>query len=186
MEKAIGIIETISIAGGIKAADAMVKMAPVKLFLARSICPGKFLVLIGGDVAAVKGSLDAGKSTVEHYLADAILISSVHDDVFPALEAAVAIEESDESLRALGVIETFSVASCVIAADAAAKSGGVKLIEIRPAMALGGKAFVTMIGDVSAVDSAVNAGRQQVEPEGMLVNSIIIPSVAKDVLKALL
>ena len=54
MERAIGLIETISIAGGIEAADAMVKKASVKLFLARPICPGKFIVLIGGDVEAVK------------------------------------------------------------------------------------------------------------------------------------
>ena len=45
MERAIGLIETISIAGGIEAADAMVKKASVKLFLARPICR-KFIVLL--------------------------------------------------------------------------------------------------------------------------------------------
>lgn len=186
MENAIGIIESISIAGGIEAADAMVKMAAVKLFLARPICPGKFIVLIGGDVAAVKSSLKAGRDVIGHYLADSILISNVHEDVFPALEAAVIIDDAVGMLRALGVIETFSVASCILAADAAVKSGGVKLVEIRPAMGLGGKSYVTMLGDVSTVESAVDAGRQKAEPEGMLVKSVVIPSIAKDVLKALL
>lgn len=185
MEKAIGLVETISIAGGIEAADAMVKKAPVRLFLARPICPGKFIVLVGGDVEAVKSSLKVGRETAGHYLADSILISRVHGDVFSALEAAVVIDDIG-ALRALGVIETFSVASCILAADAAVKAGGVKLVEIRPAMGLGGKSYVTMLGDVSAVESAVDAGRQKTEPEGMLVKSVVIPSAANEVLKALL
>lgn len=185
MEKAIGLVETISIAAGIEIADAMVKKAAVKLFLARPICPGKFIILVGGDVGAVKSSLNEGRQKARHYLADSILISRVHQDVFPALEASAVIENI-ETLRALGVIETFSVASCILAADVAAKAGGVKLLEIRPAIGLGGKSYVSMLGDVSAVESAVEAGRQQIQPEGMLVKSTVIPSVAKDVLKALI
>ncbi|MDD4569094.1 MAG: BMC domain-containing protein [Tepidanaerobacteraceae bacterium] len=185
MERAIGLVETISIAAGIEAADAMVKIAQVRLFLARSICPGKFIVLVGGDVEAVKSSLNVGREIADHYLADSLLISHVHVDVFSAIEAAVVIDDIG-ALRALGVIETFSVASCILAADAAVKAGGVKLVEIRPAMGLGGKSYVTMLGDVSTVEAAVEAGRQKAEPEGMLVKSVVIPSISKDVLKALL
>lgn len=185
MNNAIGLIETISIAAGIEAADAMVKIAPVKLYIARPICPGKFMILIGGDVAAVKSSLEKGRETVKHYLADSIIITNVHNDLFPAIEATVQIDNI-ENLKALGVIETFTVAACVIAADAAAKAGGVKLVELRPAMGLGGKAYVTMIGDVSSVESAVNAGMQKAEQEGLLVNSVVIPTASKDVLRALL
>jgi len=185
MSKAIGIVETTSIAGGIEAADAMVKIAPVKLFLARPICPGKFLILIGGEVEAIKSSVKEGKGLAQHYLADSIIISHVHEDVFSAIEATVDISELD-SLKSLGVIETFTVASCVIAADAAAKAGGVKLVELRPAMGLGGKSYVTMLGDVSAVESGINAGREKALEEGLLVNSVVIPTIADDVLKALL
>lgn len=185
MSRAIGIIETTSIAGGIEAADAMVKIAPVRLFLARPICPGKFLILIGGDVEAVKSSIKKGKELAGHYLADSIIISNVHEDLFYAIEATVDITELD-SLKALGVIETFTVASCVIAADAAAKAGGVKLVELRPAMGLGGKSYVTMLGDVSAVESGVSAGREEALKEGLLVKSVVIPTIANDVLKALL
>lgn len=185
MNNAIGLIETISIAAGIEAADAMVKIAPVKLYIARPICPGKFMILIGGDVAAVKSSLKKGRETVKHYLADSIIITNVHSDLFPAIEATVQIDNI-ENLKALGVIETFTVAACVIAADAAAKAGGVKLVELRPAMGLGGKAYVIMLGDVSSVESAVNAGMQKAEQEGLLVNSVVIPTASKDVLRALL
>lgn len=185
MEKAIALVETISIAAGIAAADAMVKISQVSLFLARPICPGKFLVLVGGDVEATKQALQKGQEVAQSYLADSILISHIHRDVLLAMEASVVIEDLS-SLKALGVIETFSVASCILAADAAVKAGGVKLVEIRPAMGLGGKSYVTMLGDVSAVEAAVEAGNRKAEPEGMLVKSVVIPSIAKDVIHVLL
>ena len=47
-----------------------------------------------------------------------------------------------------------------MAADAAVKTGGVKLVEIRPAIGLGGKSYATMLGNVSAVESAIKAGRK--------------------------
>ena len=47
---AIGLIEYSSIAKGIGSADAMVKAAEVELVLSRTICSGKFMNLIAGDV----------------------------------------------------------------------------------------------------------------------------------------
>ena len=57
---AIGLIELTSIAAGFNTADAMLKASAVALLLSRSICSGKYIVLIGGDVAAVRASVDAG------------------------------------------------------------------------------------------------------------------------------
>jgi microcompartment protein CcmL/EutN len=51
----------------------------------------------------------------------------------------------------------------------------VQLLEVRLAMALGGKAFCTMTGDVAAVQAAVEAGRQVIAESGMLVNAVVIP-----------
>ena len=81
-----------------------------------------------------------------------------------------------DGLDALGVLESFSVAALIEGADAAVKSAYVQLIEMRLAMALGGKAFVTMTGSVAAVRSAVDAGAQVVGQKGMLVNKAVIPS----------
>jgi len=185
MERAIGLIETISIAAGIESADAMIKTAPVKLFLARPICPGKFLILVGGEVGAVKNSLKEGCRKAEEYLADSVLIPRVHDDIFPALEGAVSLDDLD-SRNALGVIETFSVTACIFAADAAVKAAHVKLLEIRPAIGLGGKSYVTMLGNVSSIKTAVKAGCQTTENVGTLVKSTVIPNVAQDLLRTIL
>ena len=50
---AIGIVETSSIAKGFEIADSVLKAANVSLVVNRTICPGKYMVLIGGDVDAV-------------------------------------------------------------------------------------------------------------------------------------
>ena len=60
MEKSIGLIELSSVASGFEVADTMLKAGNVRLLLSRSICSGKYMVLIGGDTAAVEAAVTAG------------------------------------------------------------------------------------------------------------------------------
>ena len=83
-------------------------------------------------------------------------------------------------------MESFSVASLIEGADAAVKAANVQLIEIRLAMALGGKAFVTLTGNVAAVESAVAAAAQIVGSKGMLVNKVVIPSPRPELLNEMI
>jgi microcompartment protein CcmL/EutN len=80
-----------------------------------------------------------------------------------------------KAVRSLGVIETFSVASAIIAGDGAAKAAKVDLIELRLAQGLAGKSFVTMTGDVSDVTAGVRAGVALIKDGGMLVKDVVIP-----------
>jgi len=174
----IGLIELTSIASGFQVADAMLKAADVELVLSRSICSGKYMVLIAGDVAGVDAAVGAGSRAGGGTVIDSFVIPNVHQSLFPALSGAVTLEK----LEALGIIESFSVAALLEAADAAAKAANVRLLEIRLAMALGGKAFVTLTGDVAAVQAAVDAGAAVVAAKGLLVNRVVIPSPRKELL----
>ena len=177
-KNSIGLIELGSIAAGFEVADAMLKAADVEILLARSICSGKYMVLIGGDVAAVKASVEAGTTIGRGSIIDTFVIPNVHDSVFPAISGGTKVE----TFNALGIIESFSVTSLIEAADAAVKAAAVELIEIRLAMALGGKAFCTMTGDVAAVKAAVDAGGAVVAAKGLLVNKVVIPSPRRELL----
>ena len=179
---AIGLIEFSSIARGIGSADAMIKAAAVELVLSRTICSGKFINLVAGDVQAVKASVDAGELHGQETVINTFIIPNVHPDVFKAMSSSTDVGKLD----ALGIIESFSVASLIEGADAAAKAAEVKLIEIRLAMALGGKAFVTLTGPVGAVRAAVDAGREVISRSGMLVNIEVIPSPREELLKDIL
>ena len=56
----IGLIELSSIAAGFQASDAMLKAAAVEMVLARSICSGKYMVMVRGEVGAVQAAVSAG------------------------------------------------------------------------------------------------------------------------------
>ncbi len=170
-KNSIGLIELTSIAAGFHACDAMLKAADVEVILSRSICSGKYMVMVRGDVADVEASVSAGISLGNFSIIDSFVIPNLHEAVFPAIAGANKIE----ALEALGIVESFSVASLIEGADAAVKAASVELIEIRLAMALGGKAFVTLTGDVAAVQAAVDAAAQVVGQKGMLVNKVVIP-----------
>jgi len=171
----LGLIELNSIAAGMAISDTMLKTADVELVLARTICSGKYMVIVSGSVAAVQSSVDAGRQDWPEAVVDDMVIPNVHPSVLPALVGSATIEQ----VGSLGVIESFSVASLLEAADAAAKAAQVELMEIRLAMALGGKAFVTMTGQVSAVAAAVDAGAALVAEKGLLVNKVVIPAPSK-------
>lgn len=173
--KAIGLVEFVSIAKGIEAADAMLKASRVELLDARPICPGKYIVLIFGEVSAVYNSVQAGNTIGGSAVVDDFVIPNVHSSVIKAVSCASDVKD----LRALGVIESFSIAALIVAADSAVKAGQVDLIEIRLGTGIGGKSFVTLTGDVGDVTASVNVGKETCGEKGMLVESVIIPSPHK-------
>jgi microcompartment protein CcmL/EutN len=173
----LGLIELNSIAAGIAISDTLLKTADVNLVVARTICSGKYMVIIDGSVSAVQSSIQAGRQEWPEAVIDSMVIANIHPAVLPALAGANVVVNPTASL---GVIESFSVASLLEAADAAAKAANVELLEIRLAMALGGKAFVTLTGQVSAVRAAVEAGAALVAEKGLLVNKVVIPAPSKE------
>ena len=176
-EKSIGLIELSSIAAGFEVADTMLKAGNVRLLLSRSICSGKYMVLIGGETAGVEAAVAAGCDAAGGFLIDSFVAPNVHPDVFVALGRT----QTPEPNGALGILESFNVATLIVGADAAAKAAAVQLLEIRLAMALGGKAFCTMTGDVGSVQAAVAAGRAVIAEAGVLVNAVVISRPHPDV-----
>jgi microcompartment protein CcmL/EutN len=176
MEPAIGLVETNSIAIGIRVGDAMVKRAPVSLLEARTVCPGKYIVLVSGSTGPVGEAMQAGLEAGADAIVDKLFLPNVHLSLFPAIAGAVEMDY----VEALGIIETISVASTIVAADAAAKAAAVTLTEIRLANGLGGKSFVLMVGDVPNVQAAVEAGVNVIKDEGLLIRHVVIPQLHED------
>ncbi len=172
-KEAVGLIEMNSIASGILVTDVVLDTAEVEIVLSRTICSGKYLVVFSGSVAAVQSAVDAGREAAEGGVIDFMVIANVHPAVFPAIAGA---NTQVVDLDALGVVESFSVGSLIEAADAIAKAAAVDLLEIRLAMALGGKAFVTFTGDVSSVTEAAEVGASVIAAIGFLVNKVVIPA----------
>jgi microcompartment protein CcmL/EutN len=182
MKNAIGLIELSSIAAGFLVTDTMLKAGDVQLLLSRSICSGKYMVLVGGDAAAVEAAVQAGVAAADGSLIDQFVAPSVHPDVFAALGRS----QTAQANGALGVLESFNIATLILGADAAAKAAPITLLELRLAMALGGKAFCTLTGDVAAVQAAVAAGRKVISDAGVLVNAVVISRPHPDACRELI
>ena len=177
---AIGILELSSIAIGYRAQDAMLKAARVELLLARTICSGKYLIAVCGDVASVTAAVENGAQEADGFVIEKRVISRVHPSVFPAIGGSV---EAPGTTGALGVIETFSASSIIDAADAAAKAANVLLLRIHLAMAIGGKGFMLLTGDVANVRAAVETGSAAAAAEGILVGSSVISAPSAELFR---
>jgi len=156
MLESIGILEVSSVALGYRAQDAMLKAADVRLLLARTICSGKYLVVVTGSVDPVTAAVDAGVAALRDGLIDHAVIPRVHGDVWKALGQCVELQvkpaaERGQAVKALGLVETFSGTSILEAADAAAKAAAVTLLRIHLAMALGGKGFLLPLSQCKGI-----------------------------------
>ena len=81
----LGVLEYSSIAMGIKALDEMVKVAPIKIIEARTMCPGKYLIVFSGDVASVEYSYKKGYEIGKEYIVDNLFLPMAHQDIIPAI-----------------------------------------------------------------------------------------------------
>ena len=178
----IGLLELKSIPIGIQTADEMIKAADVKLLTASPTCPGKYIVIISGQVGAVKSAMAVGQKLAGSYLVGHHIINNVHE----SLPAAILGVTEVEKISSIGVIETISALAAVNAADIAAKAAKVDMIEIRIARGLGGKGFLVFTGEVSSVRSAVKACATIMGETGDITSHCVIPAPHKDLVKQLL
>lgn len=169
----IGLLESNSIAVGYEIQDAMLKAGAVELIISRTICPGKYLIIVSGNVDAVEASIDAGKNAGEGFIVDELILPYVHASIFPALAASVELSPGDRD--ALGVIETFSAISAIKCADAACKAAEIILFSLHLSMAVGGKGYFCFTGDVASVHAAANAAADLAKEDGLLAGKVIIP-----------
>jgi len=182
MIHAIGLVELTSIAKGIETADSMAKTANVTILVAKAICPGKYIVLISGDVSAVEQSVQAGAELGAEMVVDQFIIPNVHPSILPAIGGGNEVT----AVKAIGIIETYSVASSIEAADAAVKAGEVEPIRLHIAFGIGGKSYSVVTGEVAAVKAAVAAGSEVAAERGLLVQTVVIPRPHKQVIDSLL
>ena len=174
----VGAIEFSSIGVGFQAEDALLKAATVELMIARTICSGKYLIVFSGLVSDVQPAMETARLVGGDSVIDDLVVPSVHPTVFPALSQSVVL--APEDIGALGIIETFSAVSALIAADAAGKAANVTLFRLNLAMAMGGKGLLMMTGSVANVEAAVSAAVDAVKDHGLLASQTIIPRPQKE------
>ena len=176
MSRAIGMIEFKTTPAGITAADAMVKTSEVEIVEAQTVCPGKYIAIITGDLSAVKAAVDTAVTTYEDKCIDSFVLGNPHESIFPAIYGTTQVEE----ISALGILETYDAASIIEAADQAAKTAIVDLIELRIAKGMCGT------GEVSAVEASIERAKELVAEKGMYMDSSVIAHPDKRMIDTIL
>jgi microcompartment protein CcmL/EutN len=171
---ALALLEFNSIAVGIEAGDAMVKRAPIDRIQSGTVQPGHYLVMVVGEVAPVEEAVDAGQEVGRTALRDTLFLPNVH----PGVVTALAGERNPILGDALGVVETHTVASAILAADGGLKGAEVTLLQLRLADGLGGKGLALFTGLVADVEAAVTIGSDLAQKQ--LFRQVIISQVHEE------
>ncbi|MGO5051710.1 BMC domain-containing protein [Lachnospiraceae bacterium LCP25S3_G4] len=182
MSKAIGMIEFKTVASGITAADAMIKTAQVDIVEAQTVCPGKYIAIVTGDLSAISAAVEVAKVQYPEQLIDSFVLGNPHEDIFPAIYGTTNVE----TVSALGILETYDAASIIVAADVAAKTAIVSLIELRIAKGMCGKSYMLLTGEVSAVTAAIDKAKALVGENGMMLDSSVIAHPDKQIIESIL
>ncbi len=172
MYQAIGVIELKSIAKGIEATDAALKSAGISLISAHPACPGKFEIILTGTISNVTSSVEHVKERFGDKLVDTSIIGRIDPQVITSLFGT----HTAEKKGSLGIIETYSAASAIKAADIAVKTSKVAIYELRISRGMGGKGIILVTGDVGDVTAAVEAGADYAKNQGLYNNCAVIPA----------
>ncbi len=183
MSRALGMIEFKTVSSGITAADRMVKTAHVQMIQGEAVCPGKYIALFKGDLSAVQAAVEVAEhGTTAENLISTFVLGNPHEDIFPAIHGTTKVE----NVQALGILETYDAASVIVAADLAAKTALVHLIELRIAKGMCGKSYMLLTGEIAAVQAAIDRAKQSVGEKGMYLDSSVIAQPDMQICKSIL
>lgn len=178
----IGFLELNSIAKGIETVDYMLKAADTNLLMAKASCPGKYYIMLSGNVDSVERSIKVGSDLGGRYVVGELVIPRVN----PSVIRAVNMSDIPERVGAVGVLEYYSAVGSILAADYAVKAADVQLISIQLGTGIAGKSFVVLTGDVGAVNAAVEAGAEGAKGEALMINKIVLPNPRKELVNSLI
>ena len=108
-----------------------------------------------------------------------LVLANIHPSVLPAISGLNIVDKR----QAVGIVETWSVAACISAADRAVKAANVTLIGSEKIGS--GLVSIMVRGDVGAVKAAVEAGGAAASRLGEVIATHVIPRPHGDVEKLL-
>lgn len=171
MNQALAMMELKSIARGLEVADTILKGYPLELLSLKIVCPGKLLLVVTGEVGAIREAIPTARQRGHIHYIDDFFLGNPHPQLIAAMRGATPVD----SLGALGIIETFTATAAVLAADVAAKAALVQLINVRLARGLAGRGYVSITGSVGAVRTALEQCEQRLE-RGIIAHQAVIPA----------
>lgn len=182
MNKSIGAIEFKSIAKGIEVSNEMVKKSFVEILYLKSICPGKFLIIICGETSYVNECINYGTELGEEYIIDSFLINSISREIINGFKNKY---EKLDTINSIGVVETSKVCAGIKMLDKTLKSSDVALVKLQLSFAIGGKLVYIVAGNLSSIEHSLEESKKVVK-EKEIIYTTTIPSVDEEIIKSLI
>ena len=170
MFNAVGVIELKNVPKGVEATDAALKSAGVKVVAAHPSCPGKYEIILTGSISNVTASVSHVLSKFDGYVIDSSVMGRIDEQVIKALFGT----QSGERKGSLGLVETYSAATTIKAADIAVKTARVEIFDLRVSRGMGGKGVIMLTGEVGDVTAAVEAASAYAKQSGQLSSESVI------------
>ena len=170
MFKSVGVIELKSIPKGVEATDAALKSAGVELVSAHPACPGKYEIILTGSISNVEAAVEHVRSKFEGYIIDSSVRGRIDEQVITALFGT----QTTGRTGSLGLLETYSAATSIKAADIAIKTARVEIFDLRVSRGMGGKGVVIITGEIGDVTAAIEASANYAKTTGMLSSYSVI------------
>ena len=73
----IGLVEVKNVSKGIRITDEMLKSAGITLLQSGSVCPGKYVTVVGGDLSSIQAAVDRAELIAEDALIDKFVSADV-------------------------------------------------------------------------------------------------------------
>ena len=181
MLEALALMELDSVATGLAVIDALTKRAHVVVWSAGVVEPGRFLILLTAPLGDLEEAWDTAVNRASGSILDRVLIPFAHPAVERGLRGHRAV---NDSVECVGICETNSISSALIACDRALKDANVSLAGFRFSPGMGGRAYFVVTGSQHDVQCAMEVGLKHSEQKMHRTEIIAMPTV--ETLKALL
>jgi microcompartment protein CcmL/EutN len=174
--EAVYVVEYASISRGIGVLDAMCKRAALAVLHASPVCIGKFLICVGGEIAAVSEAKAAAEPAAGTAKEDAPISSSLLTGTHPAILEYFRHRVSAQSQNpaALGIFEARTAAKGFQSLDAALKAANAELLRVWLGTQLGGKLCWVLGGGVSEIQSGITAARAAITEREQAGSRVVI------------
>lgn len=181
MNKSIGALEFMNISRGMYVADAILKKATVEILYFKAICPGKFLIIVGGDEDEIDTAIDYGEEISGQNLVDSFKVHAVSPEILAGFKSKY---ERVDFIDAIGIVEARKVCTGIRALDKVLKAADVSLLKIFMAFAIGGKLVFMVTGSVSSIEYSLSQCRDILSDQEYN-NISILPSPNREMLETL-
>ncbi|MCL5073163.1 MAG: BMC domain-containing protein [Actinobacteria bacterium] len=175
----IAIVEFKSISRGLIVTDAMLKTATVSLVLGTTLCPGKYLTIVEGDVAAVEKAQDTADRLGGRQVFSSFVVSGINNEVIGSISG----NSAKLLLDSIGIIESLQMANLIKAADISLDSAEVEIVELRLGKGCGVNSFYIITGDLASINEACENAASFLSERGALIAFRVIANPDKNLLR---